>query len=120
MAQLLSRNNTSADFAIESCEQTMGEPTLSIRVVVRHSDGLHARPAQALCERAMQFNSEIMVLNDQVTADGKSIWQLLSLCAEENTELTIRATGEDAQEALDSLAALVEDNFGFSNENKAR
>lgn len=120
MGQLLLRNNASADFAIESYEQTMGESTLSIKVVVRHLEGFHARPADAFCRRAKQFKSEILVLSDKVTADGKSMMDLLSLGAPHNTELTIRATGEDAQEALDSLAALVEDNFGFSNEKKAR
>lgn len=95
----------------------MGESTISIKVFVRHPRGLHARPAQLFSERALQYKCNIIVLKDGVTADAKSILHLLSLGAVQDSELTISADGEDAQEALDSLAALVNDNFGFKDDD---
>ena len=43
--------------------------------------------------------------------NGKSIRGVLMLAAERGTELVIRATGEDASEALEALAGLVRRGF---------
>jgi len=96
----------------------MSDSKLSVKIVIRHSRGLHARPAQIFSERALQYKSTIVVFKDNVDADAKSIMHLLSLGAGPNTEITICAEGEDAQEALDALTALIEDDFGIPNDDE--
>jgi phosphotransferase system HPr (HPr) family protein len=81
-------------------------------VVVTHSVGLHARPASVFVQTAAKFASEISVSCGDRTANAKSILMVLTLGAHQGTEITINTEGEDAQEALDALVALVENNFG--------
>jgi len=73
--------------------------------------GLHARPAVLFVQTANQFKSEIIVIKDDRQADAKSILGVLSLGAEYGDVITIRARGEDQEEALRALVELVENKF---------
>jgi phosphocarrier protein len=75
---------------------------------VRNELGLHARPASQFVVQAGRFESEVMVGNGTEWVDGRSVLSLLSLAASCGTELRIRATGEDAEEAVAALGALIE------------
>ena len=83
-----------------------------ITLVVRHPVGLHARPAALLVKIAKQFSSNITVSCKGKEANAKSILKVLALGADQGTEVTIRAEGEDAEQALKDLQELVESNFG--------
>jgi phosphocarrier protein HPr len=65
---------------------------------------LHARPAGRFVRLAMRFKAQITVGAGDKESDAKSILGVLALGATGGTTLTLRAEGEDAQEALDSLA----------------
>jgi phosphotransferase system HPr (HPr) family protein len=80
-------------------------------VVVRNPQGLHARPADALVKTALRFVSRIELVKDSERVDGKSILSILTLAAEEGTKLSIEATGDDAEEAVEALAGLFARNF---------
>jgi phosphotransferase system HPr (HPr) family protein len=86
----------------------MPETTLTIH----HEVGLHARPAALFVQAANQFNCDIKVTHGEREANAKSILGVLTLGAEQGAVITIRAEGEDADQALVELKALVEDNFG--------
>lgn len=81
-------------------------------VTVTNAEGLHLRPANALASLAKDFCSTIQVSYRGETVDGKSIMSLATLGAEQGVQLTILATGEDANKALDAIAALFEAGFG--------
>jgi len=87
------------------------------RVTVKNAHGLHARPAHMLVTAATKYESEIQVIRNGESADGKSILSLLMLCAERGTELTLRATGGDSEEALAELEHLFLDGFGEKGKN---
>lgn len=72
---------------------------VEIVVVVRDELGLHARPAARLTEAAQRFSSRITLSLDDMTADAKSILDILSLAAGRGTSLTLRCEGPDAHEA---------------------
>jgi len=64
---------------------------------------------------ANQFSSRVTVYkggDEPAEADGKSVMQMIILAATEGTPLKIEAEGDDAQQAVDKLAELVEDKFG--------
>ncbi len=84
----------------------------SQRVVVTNPQGLHARPADMFVRTASQFQSDIEVIHGGNRVDGKSILGVLTLVAEQGTELQIEASGPDAQQALKVLVELIENNFG--------
>ena len=86
----------------------MPETTLT----VRHKVGLHARPAAVFVQTAKTYKSDIKVSHGEREANAKSILTVLTLGANQGAEITIRAEGEDEDEALAALTALVEDNFG--------
>jgi phosphotransferase system HPr (HPr) family protein len=85
--------------------------TLVREVVVSNSQGLHARPADAVAREARKWQSRIELVADSQRADGKSILELLTLAAESGTRLVVEATGPDAREALEAIGGLFARNF---------
>ncbi len=78
---------------------------------VKNRLGLHARPAAAFVKLANRFRAQISVVKDGMMVNGKSIMGVMTLAAECGSELTIRADGDDAEVAVESLAALVQRQF---------
>ena len=89
----------------------MDQLTVSKTVVVVNPQGLHARPADLFVKLANRFASTIRVTKHHETVDGKSILSILTLGAEQGTQLEIVATGPDAAAAVAALAQLVEQGF---------
>ncbi len=89
----------------------MSNSTVQRVVVVPNKQGLHARPADQFVRRAQQFQSKIAIVHNGFRVEAKSIMNLLMLGAIQGTELTLEAEGEDAQEAVDTLAEVVEKDF---------
>ncbi len=86
-----------------------------IHLVVRHPQGLHARPAAQFVQTANKFHSAITVANATArgaAANGKSILGVLTLGVSQGIEIDVTADGPDATEAIEALKALVESNFG--------
>ena len=92
----------------------------SNQVTVNNPQGLHARPAHALVEMAGQFQADIEIAANGESADGKSILAILGLAAEQGTQLTIQASGEDAVQAVAALVELVQDDVGQDDEPTAK
>ena len=83
-----------------------------ITLTVHHKVGLHARPAALLVQTAKQFNCDIKAAHGEREVNAKSILGVLTLGADQGAVITIRAEGEEADQALAALEALVESNFG--------
>jgi phosphocarrier protein HPr len=77
------------------------------KLVIRHKQGLHARPAAMFVQIANKFESAIYVKKDNQEVNGKSIMGILMLAAEKGSEICIRAEGEDAQRAVEELEKLI-------------
>lgn len=74
--------------------------------------GLHARPAMLLVQAITRLNCDVTVEKDGVQADAKSIMGVLTLAAEQGSEVTVIAEGVDAQQAIDAIGKLIHDKFG--------
>ena len=70
--------------------------------------GLHARPAGRFVSLAARFEAEIEVRSGAEWVNGESVLSILSLAAARGTVLRIRATGPDAERAVQELGALLE------------
>lgn len=90
----------------------MIERKLTRTVVVTSPQGLHVRSADLFVKTAGRYQTDIEVIKDNLRVNGKSILDILMLAATEGTTLLIEASGEDAAEALEALAQLIEQNFG--------
>jgi len=81
-------------------------------VRIRNRLGMHARAAVKFVQTANKCRCEVKVLKDGTEANGKSIMGLLTLVAAHGSVMTIVCEGDDAQGAVDALAALVDEGFG--------
>ena len=87
-------------------------PPREAEVELRNRHGLHVRPATIFAREAMRFRSEVVVGGKGKEANGKSILMLIQLAVEFGDRLLIRAVGEDAEDCVAALVALVETRFG--------
>jgi phosphocarrier protein HPr len=85
-------------------------PERAVEVV--NEAGIHARPAAEIVKAAAKFRSEITIVRDGMEVDAKSIMGVMMLAAECGATITIRAAGDDADAALDTLAVLIANKFG--------
>ena len=76
--------------------------------------GIHARPAAEIVKTAGKFKSSITIVRDDLEVNAKSIMGVMMLAAEFGSTIVLRATGDDAEAALDALAACIANKFGES------
>ncbi len=74
--------------------------------------GLHARASAKFASLSDTFDADIKVTRCGETVGGTSIMGLMMLAAGIGSSIVVSATGPQAQEAVDALAALVGDKFG--------
>lgn len=86
-------------------------PTAEKTVVIINRLGLHARAASKFVTLASSYESELTVEKDGKQVPGKSILKVMMLAAAQGSVLKLAATGPDAVEALEALAALVANRF---------
>ncbi|MFH1269954.1 MAG: HPr family phosphocarrier protein [Candidatus Omnitrophota bacterium] len=77
------------------------------KLIVKNKQGLHARPAALFVQIANKFDARITVRRDKERVNGKSIMGILMLGAEKDSEITIEAEGDDANEAVLELEKLI-------------
>jgi phosphotransferase system HPr (HPr) family protein len=68
---------------------------------------LHARPAANFVRTAMRFSAKVLVGTGEREVDAKSLLSVLALGARRGTTLSLRAEGEDATEAVATLAVTI-------------
>jgi phosphocarrier protein HPr len=76
--------------------------------------GIHARPAAEIVKTAGKFKSNITIVRDDLEVNAKSIMGVMMLAAERGAVINLRATGDDAEAALDALCAVIANRFGES------
>ena len=92
--------------------------TATATVTLVNKRGLHARASNKFMECVMRFDAEVLVRShndvcaETVVAD--SVMELLLLGSACGEDITISATGEQAQPAVSALVDLVQSRFGES------
>ncbi|MDR7073698.1 MULTISPECIES: phosphocarrier protein HPr [Bacillales] len=70
---------------------------------VTSESGIHARPATTLVNQAGQFSSDITLDYNGKSVNLKSIMGVMSLGIQSGAEITVKAEGSDADEALAAI-----------------
>ena len=83
-----------------------------IRIVVSNKLGLHARASAKLTKLAGSFKSDIHLSRNGRRVNAKSIMGVMMLAAGKGARVTFETDGSDETDAMDALAALVNDYFG--------
>jgi phosphocarrier protein HPr len=84
-------------------EEMVGARSAKRTVIVTNPAGLHARPGAAIAKAVRRFKSKVWIGNHKEVVDAGNILELLTLAAEQGSELTLTAKGPDAQQALDAV-----------------
>lgn len=82
--------------------------------VISNRLGIHARVAAQIVKVANQFQSEVWITKNDSTVSGKSILDILTLVCPQGSKVRVSASGDDASEAMEALAALFQTKFGES------
>lgn len=85
---------------------------LETELVICNQKGLHARAAAAFVKCIADIDAEVWVEKDGQEVDGSSILSLMMLAASKGTSVKIKASGNEAQKAIDDLTLLVNNRFG--------
>ena len=78
---------------------------------IMKQNGLCARPATFLIQKANEFKSSIWIEKDQRRVNAKSLLVVLSLGVAQGTTISIIADGTDETRAVDTLCELINSDF---------
>jgi phosphocarrier protein HPr len=81
-------------------------------VLISNRRGLHARASAKFVTLASAQSAAVEVAKDGNSVAGTSIMGLMMLGAAQGDTVTIRASGDGADKALDALCGLIEAKFG--------
>jgi phosphocarrier protein HPr len=99
----------------EECpDDTPASPSDAIVRVMRivNEKGLHARASVKFVQTVEKFDAKVRVSRCGETVGGTSIMGLMFLAAAPGTEITVEATGKDAEAVIAALDALIASRFG--------
>jgi phosphocarrier protein len=76
-------------------------------VTIGNEVGLHARPAALFVKAATETGLDVQVVKGDRVADARSLLSLLTLDVRQGDAIVLRAEGDGADAALDSLATFL-------------
>lgn len=74
--------------------------------------GLHARASAKLTKLAGGFHCEVFMTRNGRRVNAKSIMGVMMLAAGLGSDVEVETEGPDEQQAMDAIAALVNEKFG--------
>jgi len=81
-------------------------------VTIINKLGLHARASAKLTKLAGSFPCQVWVAKGDRRVNAKSIMGVMMLAAGIGSEVVLETDGEQEQEAMQALLALINDKFG--------
>ena len=81
---------------------------LQREIQIKNPTGLHARPASLLVAQASKSKAKLTILFNNKTINAKSMLSVLGGGIRKGSQIVVVAEGEDEQEALDAVCALIE------------
>ncbi|MBI1804190.1 MAG: HPr family phosphocarrier protein [Ignavibacteriae bacterium] len=80
-------------------------------VTIKNRSGLHTRPAATLVKTASKYQSDFVIIKDDMEINGKSIIGVMTLAAEQGSKLLLRFDGPDKEAAAAAVIELFEHGF---------
>jgi catabolite repression HPr-like protein len=77
---------------------------VSKAIKVNLPEDMEARPMAVLVQKASQFESKVYIQSGDKKINAKSIMGIMGFGLVQDMDVTIVAEGEDAQDAVDTLA----------------
>jgi len=76
-------------------------------VRIANPSGLHARPAAEIVELLLDYDADVMIVAGDRRANAASITQLIALGASVGDEVSVSASGDDADAAISAVLAVL-------------
>jgi phosphocarrier protein FPr/phosphocarrier protein len=108
----------SADVAVRAAPREARppqEPVAGQTLIVALRQGLHARPAALLAQRAKSFGAQASLSAHGRAANARSVVAIMSLGVRQGDELSIHASGADAAQCVASLVAGIAEALGMES-----
>jgi len=84
---------------------------LETRILIINKLGLHARAAAKLVSTASSYGCKIKIAHNGKEVDGKSIMSVMMLAACKGSEITVKADGDDTEQAIQAITDLINNRF---------
>jgi phosphocarrier protein HPr len=81
------------------------------KVKIINKAGLHTRPAATVVKMAAKYKCDFFISRDGMNINGKSIIGVMTLAAEEGSELILSFDGEDEEAAAKEITDYFERGF---------
>ena len=81
-------------------------------ITISNKLGLHARASAKLSKLAGSFPCEVWLVRGSRRVNAKSIMGVMMLAAGMGSKVTLETVGDQAEEAMTALTALINDRFG--------
>ena len=95
---------------LKICEKVVGN--IEITLTIKNKAGLHARPASLFAQKCAGFKSNITIVKNGKSINGKSIINIMSLGIKQGEAIVVNIEGADEAAAAATLEKLVGENFG--------
>ena len=85
---------------------------VSEKLTIINKLGLHMRPAGTFVQTMAGYQSDVRVVCNGRSIDGKSIMQVMTACIKQGTEIEVQCSGPDEREMLAAAAELIRSGLG--------
>lgn len=85
---------------------------VSKEFTLKNKMGFHMRPANVFVTEMTKFSSDVNIIFNGKTINGKSIMNIMAACIKCGSTITVECNGADENEMLNAASALIEDGFG--------
>ncbi|WP_353235627.1 HPr family phosphocarrier protein [Diaphorobacter ruginosibacter] len=82
------------------------------KIIISNKLGLHARASAKLTKLAGGCPCDVWITRGERRVNAKSIMGVMMLAAGIGTEIELETDGEQEEQAMNALVALIDDKFG--------
>ncbi|QJC31833.1 HPr family phosphocarrier protein [Enterobacteriaceae endosymbiont of Donacia tomentosa] len=81
---------------------------LQKEIIINNTHGFHTRPAALFVKEAKNFISNITITCNGKTVNAKSLFKIQTLGLVKGTLITLTASGQDEQKAIEHLIRIIQ------------
>ncbi len=85
---------------------------VSQKITINNPQGLHMRPAGVFAKGVAKYQSDINLIHNGKSTNGKSLLNIIGACIKCGSEIEIQCDGPDEEEALKAAIELIESGLG--------
>ncbi len=85
---------------------------VSKKTTVVNAEGFHMRPAGVFANEMSKFSSDVNLIVNGNTVNGKSLMNIIAACIKCGTEVEVQCSGADEDAALTKAVEMIDSGLG--------